>query len=526
MQVVFRIFILLTFLISVGTQAVYSQEAELQETETQGNSLNGTIFCIKEFTYNADNKFGEDVKTSLRFSDSLYFNDLGKVWKYSSRKYDNNEWVFSSYYYVYNAKGDVTLKKYTTSSEYIEYEYFTDGKLKEVNIYNEYGGLKNKHKYQYSDNETICHNYGGSGGLISVITISDNGRKKVVESGIMTMKEKYDDHGRLLESLIFMNANNGVASSESYYKYNSHGNLEAVSSNLSAIINWSPESHDVGLYYTYEYDQHGNWIVCKEYQDGEIVSWSERDITYAESLSDITEMMVSEENRIKEERRAAFVRDSLAKREAFIKDSLAKRKQFIQDSLAKREIYVRDSTIRRTQFVMDSLRKVAEAEEEQKQLFKDWLSNIGNKCVNYNRGRNSLLYSLTGESEQLPWILKTKNGNIKKMEIENNRFTFVFDDKTIVSDIAFEYYVRVPFGPSGDNRITALFTEDRTSILIFLEEPDSNTGGLFYNCKLACFATQSENYSDTKLYSFSSKYQKEVIRYYNQTDIERTFKPF
>ena len=203
------------------------------------------------------------------------------------------------------------------------------------------------------------------------------------------------------------------------------------------------------------------------------------------------------------------VRDSIDRRNRFASDSIAKRQQFIKDSIAERQQFIKDSIAERQQFIKDSI--------AERQQFVAWLSNTCNSYVNYNSGRDPILYAMTGITKEQSWSLRRKDGNIKTMIRKGNTFDFTMKDKAVVSGIVFKNKIQIPFGPGEDDRITALFTEDKKFVLIFFEELDRDSMVRYY-CNLVCLATQSGENTDTKVYAFPSKYRNDIMGYYRITD--------
>lgn len=516
-------FLTLLLLISFVFQPVYSQSPlDFGKTDLKKENLKGSVFRVVEHTYDAANKFGEDVKQGLKETDTTYFNDFGNYWKiisYESKVYYG--WNMSnSTNYQYNSQKQLIRKESAVKKEYSEFQYFPDGKLKEENTYDDSGNLTSKVKWQYSGGNAGWSKYSGNGDLVSTCVITNGGKKMVVDGGFAGMENEYDVSGRLVSSVVYLGGNNGATSEETYYRYNSMGDLIASESNMDAMVDWSYESHDRGIRYIYEYDKYGNWILRKSYENGRIVTWTEREITYASSSAEIMDLMRHEERRIflkdSLDRRNRFVRDSIAKRQQFIKDSIATRQQFVRDSIAERRQFILDSLDRRNKFVIDSLDQVAKVKKLEKQQFVAWLSNTCNSYVNYNSDRDPLLYAMTGITKEQSWSLRRKDGNIKTMIRKGNTFDFTMKDRTVVSGIVFKNKIQIPFGPGEDDRITALFTEDKKYVLIFFEELDRDSMVRYY-CNLACLATQSGENTDTKVYAFPSKCRNEIMGYYHIT---------
>lgn len=178
-----------------------------------------------------------------------------------------------------------------------------------------------------------------------------------------------------------------------------------------------------------------------------------------------------------------------------------------QDSIENRKRFIRDSIDRRIKFVRDSLAQIAKTKEIQERQFQQWLVNIRNTYIN------------SFVPEGMPWELKRKDGNIKSMTRIGNTFDFTINKKVTLSDIDFEQWQIIQDKTDSDRRILALLTKDRKYALIFSDEWDISTSR--YQYKLACLATQSGDNTDTKIFSFSAKCQKEIIEYYNNNAPKR-----
>lgn len=192
---------------------------------------------------------------------------------------------------------------------------------------------------------------------------------------------------------------------------------------------------------------------------------------------------------------------------SYIHDSIAHRQKFIRDSIAKRKQFIRDSVDRRIKFVQDSLAQIAKTKEIQERQFQQWIVNIRNTYIN------------SFVPEGMPWELKRKDGNIKSMTRIGNTFDFTINKKVTLSDIGFDQWQIIQDKTDSDRRILALLTKDRKCALIFSDEWDISTSR--YQYKLACLATQSGDNTDTKIFSFSAKCQKEIIEYYNNNAPKR-----
>ena len=171
-----------------------------------------------------------------------------------------------SYKCQYDNNSQLIRAELVTESKYVKYKYFPDGKLREENEYSASGNLISKVKWQYSGGNAGWSKYDGDGDLISTCTITAGGKKRVVDVGFVSLEEEYDASGRLLSSILYIGGNNGAASEETYNRYNSKGDLTASVNSVSAVIDWSSESYNMGMRYVYEeYDKYGNWILRKSW---------------------------------------------------------------------------------------------------------------------------------------------------------------------------------------------------------------------------------------------------------------------
>ena len=536
MQAKFR-FIALLILILTEIQPMFSQNYVYfgnnylfsGKNDLQKENLKGHVYRVITSTYDAANKFGEDVKEDRQFLNTTYFNEYGLYWKSVSYKYitrnSATNWGLSEshiYKYNYNNQKQLTsiedefYKEPDSKYEKITYEYLSDGKIKEQNVYNKYGSLEWKLKFQYFVDKTIVNLYRSNGSLARTYTIDKDGIFAVGNIILIgdRLEQRFDSSGKILEEKTLFIRDDGTEdiSGWSKYDYNSHGDLMTIVNEVHLLV----DEYSV-CKYEYEYDKYGNWVIRKKYEDGHITEWTERGITYASSDKEIAQMIYSEKRRefVRDSiaQRNQFIQDSLTIRREFVRDSIAQRNQFIQDSLTIRRKFVRDSLDNRIKFVQDSLTQIAKAKEIREQQFYAWLENVTREYVESNRGRSAVLYSLTGESVLLPWKLKTKDGNITSFFKKGHTFDFILNRKESLADITFEDMVRIPLKDSDIDCIMVFFTEDKKYALLFFEEWAHDTSR--YHCKLACLATQSGDNTDTKVFAFSSKCQKEIMEYYN-----------
>lgn len=340
---------------------VLSQDLLSQQTDLQEENLKGHVYSVTTREYGASEKFGEETKGALLSISKSWYNPDGNMnkWKYygemSERveSYDNGDVVYiieelnlESYVarsYEYDDSGRLVNIRQIHPESYIinsyEYVYDRSGKLTETNVFDSNGYLETKRKYEYSQNEETCKIYNSYGELEGTIltTIDAKGGKTVLTTSEgRAAQEEYDSNGRQIKEIHEIVAQNGIVGVETYYVYNNFGDLISMTGDIAMAIDYNRESHKAKNYYKYEYDDHKNWIVRKSYENNKIESWTEREIVYGNSKSELERLYV-------QEKRGQFVKDSLEKRQMFVADSIKQRQQFVKDSLETRKKFVQDS---------------------------------------------------------------------------------------------------------------------------------------------------------------------------------------
>lgn len=203
------------------------------------------------------------------------------------------------YLYEYFDKADIN--KIGEDSKDTSSRYDEKGNLVKENIYDFNGKLSSKMTYKYDAKgnriEAIFHNPDDSQGDYSTFKYDDLGN--LIESnnyrpdGSLMGRQTYtfDHNGFLIEetSAFFSQSNNfGKNDLSKYtYQYDEKGNMvekrwymSIISIQNGIIVHKSPEKLTSIFIIKYEYDSIGNWIKKSEFEDGKLISISEREIDY------------------------------------------------------------------------------------------------------------------------------------------------------------------------------------------------------------------------------------------------------
>jgi len=123
--------------------------------------------------------------------------------------------------------------------------------------------------------------------------------------------------------------------------------------------------------------------------------------------------------KLKTQKREAFVKDSIVKRARFVRDSIRKREQFVKDSIERRERFVRDSIAERVRFVRDSIQERKRIIEAADSRYSTWL-----RSFEQNVEHSYLPY--IGDI----WKLTNIDGKIMKCSFEGDVLTLKCGKKT------------------------------------------------------------------------------------------------
>lgn len=452
-----------------------------QQSDLQKENLKGPIVKVTTDTYDATQKFGENVKGELQSSSTSIFDFYGNL-----RKTDNNESIIT---YVYDKNHKIIKIIQTHPKHFIkeDYKYNNAGKLIERNIYKGTDTLEYKWKYEYSKNEIISYKYSSDGSLSSkeVKNLQKNyveEDKSILGIPASSTKTQYDAFGRkILEKAIILD----IITGEARYRYNSNNDIisqsfiitndtdNANARTVIALLN--SLLGDFNEQYTYEYDRFNNWTVKKVFSNGSIKSWTERKIIYAKSKEHFNSIIAQEERKL-------FIEDSLAKRKQFVKDSLKNIE--IQQELRKRELE------ERVKFIRDSIKN-------HKALFIKELSTLSGKIARDFTYGNSLNH---------------KNDKIVKVSYENGYFLFTSkkSQKQYQTNFAYELEIDIPYNYNCD--ATAYISENEKSIIFIFRHANEKSD--------IALAQYCDTIKDYLIFELSAQSKKTFDKYIGATSLD------
>ncbi len=255
------------------------------KTDLEKNGLLGEIKQIKEDMFNAIDKFGEVVQTTLADHVSLIkFDESGNIIEENHYHIDGNLSDKSTFRYddsgnqietnSYNSDGDLEGKG--------SFKYDQKGNRIEGNYYNSGGSLFLKAIYNFDDmgNQIGENRYSSDGSLISKEIykydtqnnkIETNDYDIIDDSITCKITSKYNEKGNLIEMnrintdvLSFLNEKN-------IYKYDDRGRM----------LEQNSYKEEGPVTYKFEYDFKNNWIKKIHYKNDIIPEYiTIREITY------------------------------------------------------------------------------------------------------------------------------------------------------------------------------------------------------------------------------------------------------
>lgn len=229
-----------------------------QRNDLEKLNLNDNIKSIREFSYQAFEKFGDIQKGKTGFSYYNIYNRMGN--KVEDNRYNPNGDLEKLYIYKYNNNGNrIEQIQFLSDSSIIRkitYKHDKKGNIIEDNSYTIEGKLDKTYTFKYDDKGNV---------------IEDNSytSDRIL---IKTFTYKYDENNYKIENSRF--ASDGNLEKKHTYKYNSKGN----------VIENNCYTYDGSLLrkysYNYKYDINDNWIKKIEYEN-EIPKYIiEREIEY------------------------------------------------------------------------------------------------------------------------------------------------------------------------------------------------------------------------------------------------------
>ncbi len=276
---------ILPALLFLSILCLLSCSNDTTKNDLSNQNLTGKVKTLTESIYKAVDTLGKTQKISLSFMNSYTYDKNG----------NKSEW--REYYAGFNRHMES------------QYESWLPDSLKKKNVDNSDGKLYKKHIYTYDDKGKLIESntYNQDSSLFSKSTFiyDDKGNQieedKYEPNGELFLKLtfKYDEDGNKLENKYFSNSDTTFSSKATYsyndkgkrieacrydrndsltnsykYKYNSKG-YESETNFVSSL------GTSFNRTFIYEnFDEEGNWLILKRYDDGVLKIISEREIEY------------------------------------------------------------------------------------------------------------------------------------------------------------------------------------------------------------------------------------------------------
>ncbi|CAM3696036.1 hypothetical protein MUGA111182_03605 [Mucilaginibacter galii] len=183
--------------------ALFASCSSNEKNDISQQGLNGSIIKITETKYVAKEKFGVVSKGRLETTDVIEVNEQGNFYKeiYTSFPDPELDTVLGP---EYNTKSEfITLSKFNDKGERIsildgktnkvgsKYIYNEDGKVIEINNYNNEGKLSSKTKFTFDEGRlTQSNEYNSDGSLNSFTKYKMNENDKAIEAANFTNENK------------------------------------------------------------------------------------------------------------------------------------------------------------------------------------------------------------------------------------------------------------------------------------------------------------------------------------------------
>lgn len=275
----------------------YSEDEHplLKETEHKfdrlGLDLKGDVFSVVTKKVNHRQEFGQDKITGEFTTDSIVFDQNGRI---ISRYYNpeigdegGSKYLRNREKYIYSGNdvlrinGEIHqyIEIVETDKDSIRYkrEFDNQGRLMQETTYiNEKPTTQIKFQYipggyevkYYPSLQSDATTYTLKSGVVKITATSMGGKEYPFDTYFLTKEEK------LLRNIKYPRL---VLSTHPYatcyYSYNAYGDV------IKEELVWSSGGRKETKTYSYEYDEHGNWIskMCK---DGTDIEWQRREIIY------------------------------------------------------------------------------------------------------------------------------------------------------------------------------------------------------------------------------------------------------
>jgi TonB family protein len=381
-------------------------------------NLKVDVYCIGVRVYSFNIEFGELNRGALLNENYTYFLQNGNIIidslidkkMYKRYNYDEHGNIIQEMRILVGAgrKGKIGNTEFnfndTTDCYRYRNEYSADGHLKEVSKYSKNGQIL-KVKYTRS---TTSENavYWGKRNIEKVIITTKANRTTELYSEIndyksptFTIVETLNNKGLVVKkSSQFFGE---LISSETLYSYDEHDNVITETSKVSTASRGERKAFT----YRYDYDKKGNWIRKIGFNNGKVISWTERIIFYASSPSDYTKI-------VEQDKQVTERHIKIGNKERQYKDSIAARKKVHEDSIAAKKKAYEDSLIT----VVCKLDKIIE-----KELLQKHIVAVPQSLYN-NYNFDIKLRDIDGEIKNM-----TINGNIIQFTLKKGKKTIDVD---------------------------------------------------------------------------------------------------
>ena len=268
----------LTLLVLFVALIAQSCSNEKIENDWTRDNLQGKVLSYSEFSYEAENRFGniEKGERNRQFSigtdHQIKYDEKGNEIEYN--RYNSDGSLDYKFTYKYDEKGNkIEENSYNSDGSLARkwtYKYDEKGNIIEGNEYYSDGSLDSKNTYKYDEkgNKLEGNSYNSEGSLDSKNTYKYDEKGNKLEGnsynseGSLDSKwtYKYDEKGNEIEG----NGYNSDGSLEFKYtaKYDEKGNKTQVNDyNSDGSLNSKKT-------YKYQFDKQGNWIKRIEFTNG------------------------------------------------------------------------------------------------------------------------------------------------------------------------------------------------------------------------------------------------------------------
>lgn len=304
--------VVLLFGVAVGLFATaYAQQSVVEKYRPKGPVVQQTII-----SYRPKIEFGEEVSRDTLEVEHRFFNKRGqilyKLFKDGPKSEPNFSYVVFEYANGRLSKAISSTPRvsddlkvvYEINDSYSTYQYDSQGRLSQEDIYSKDGTLSARDKYTYTANGYILNQYNSKGEKNASAERTGDTWVHTTSDGVY--KRIYDSNERLIQRITTMSGYSwGLVISENY-AYDKYGNViyqakhegSAIKKKSPNVVykqmpdgrvkaslenDYSQERYSNEIYYEYEYDSRGNWLKQTNTYDDEILI---AEIKYAKSDAD------------------------------------------------------------------------------------------------------------------------------------------------------------------------------------------------------------------------------------------------